>query len=367
VAPVVIAVLGAGGLLAAGVVLVYFTPDKAAVWGSWIYRFIAWVLRRVDHKAVALHLEGRFNGLSTDLARRSFSERAQGVRVEWVGTGETQSHFLEQDRVVLRLQPHRSRDRNFVLGGMAVIAATFAVRGKRLLSQTQRRGVDLHAARAMFEIGSRSVADLFYEEVFGPALDRDQRLAELAETLDRLDKAGLFFPVATQELMWLGRRVYVAPKDGSLITEAGAFLEFLARYAERRVGDEGVPLTFAGRYFKCAIIIVAKSFKRELGDIAPWVSHAQRLAAGGAEAVYLIGSAGEANAAFIERIASELCASLGSEWVRQFDNSYAASLIGPDGSSSLIQNYMISLRTSKPVRYAKVQPPKPDPGESAGG
>jgi hypothetical protein len=354
-------------LLAAGVpigivaviAIVWFFPDKAAVWGSWIARAIAFIFRRVDKKAVAMHLEGRFNGLSANLARKSHSERAQGIRVEWVSSGETATHFIQQDRVVLRLEPHRNRDRNFVHGSMLVIAATFVVRGKRLLSKTQRRAVDLHAARAMFDLASPSVANLFYEDVLGPEIDADTKLAELSQTLDRLDRAGLFFSVATQELIWLGRRVYVAPRDGSLVAEATRFFDFLARYAERAVGTTTTPLSFTGRYFKCAIVIVARSFKRQVGDITPWVDYARGLARAGAEAIYLIGDAGPDNRDFMDKIANSLCGSHLTNWARQFSQDYPSELVSPDKTISMVRSYMVSLRTTQPVRYERPAPVDP--------
>ncbi len=354
VVQLIVALIGGGLLVLAVVVFIYWTPDKAAVWGSWIFRLIALVFRRVDKRAVALHLEGRFNGMSSGLARRSHSDRAQGVRVQWVGTGETPHHFIEQNRLVLRLEPHRNRDRNFVHGGMFVIAATFAVRGKRLLSITQRRAVDLHAARTMFELASPTVANLFYEDIFGPEVDRDAELAEIAQTLDRLDRAGLFFSIVTQELVWLGRRVFVAPRDGSLVLEAHWFFEFLARYAERAVGDDATPLTFTGRYIQCAIVIVAKSHRRQVGDITPWVEFSRNLASAGAEAIYLIGSASDENRNFMDKIAANLCGSHLTDWAELFRESYPSELVGPTGAVSKVESYMISLRTSRPVRYERL-------------
>lgn len=352
---------GAVGIVLVAIYVIYMTPDRAAVWGSWLWRLGATIFHRVDKKAVALHLEGRFNGMSTVLAGRAHAERAPGVKVQWVDKGETANQFIQQDRLVLRLEPHKNRDRNFVHGGMLVIAATFAVRGKRLLSQTQRRGVDLHAARSLFELASPSVANLFYEDILGPELDRDAKLVELAETLDRLDRAGLFFSVAHQELVWLGRRVYVSPRDGTLAIEAHDFFEFLARYAERPVGDESIPLSFQGRYFKCAIVIVARTVRRQEGDITPWVSFARSRADAGAEAIYLVGSAISENRAFMDQIAANLCGSNLTHWAEQFREEYPSELVGPDGKVGNVRNYMISLRTRRPTRYERRPSPAPQP------
>jgi hypothetical protein len=68
------------------------------------------------------------------------------------------------------------------------------------------------------------------------------------------------------------------------------------------------------------------------------------------------------NHTFMDKIATNLCGSYLTSWVRQFSQTYTAELVGPDGTVSMAQSYMISLRTSSPVRYERVPGPE-EPAE----
>ena len=171
---------------------------------------------------------------------------------------------------------------------------------------------------------------------------------ELLEKYEIIDKVGLFFPVLVQELTFLGEKVFYKPKNEKIIVEVTGFINFLQKYANREVGDNATPQNFQGSYCRCGIVIIAKSSKREIGNVSPYINYVGKLLTEKLENIYLIGSAFEENKTFIEQISVEIQKKFKLE---KYATRKFIARIKVKGERKEVDNYLVHLRSTESTRY----------------
>ena len=146
----------------------------------------------------------------------------------------------------------------------------------------------------------------------------------------------------------MGRKVFSQPRNAKIIEEITHFVNFLEEYANREIGEEKVKKEFEGKYCRCGIAIVAKSFMTELGDIIPYVNYIGLLIDRNIESIYLIGPATEKNQDFIERISLEIQTKHGylEYYSKQFKGKIKSA-----GKRREVSTYLVLLRSPKIIDF----------------
>lgn len=291
---------GPWGVVVFVVLLFFFFPDKVSRWSEMIWALLARVWRGFGRRSVKLGLQSRLNGFMRSLSDETGRSERTPIDVEWAPADETPGHFFKDDRLVVRLHSPERQDRNLVTSTMIVVSQTVIRRAKTFLSAKQARSIDLHAVDHLLASAPHA-RNLFREEVFGPECDDDSDLAGLVQKHEKIDKAQLFFPVLIRELNYLEQRVVVRPRDERLIVDVSKLIDYLVTYADRVQGEE-MQLGTQGRELRCAIMIVAKKWKREAGMLGGYLNKLRELRRQGCDTVYLVGSAQQNNAAFMDEI-----------------------------------------------------------------
>jgi len=135
------------------------------------------------------------------------------------------AEFFKANRLIIRMRQHIDQDKNFVNATMTFISRAFLTKAKKYLSPTQRESLDLFVGRKLFEKEKPHIVDKFFEDYFSPRALTSDKIMELLEKYEIIDKVGLFFPVLVQELTFLGEKVFYRPKNGSIICETRDFIE----------------------------------------------------------------------------------------------------------------------------------------------
>ena len=222
-------------------------------------------------------------------------------------------------------------------------------RTKKYLSKKQGQAIDLFTARKLFESEKPRVADRFYEDYFSPKALGDDAVMNLLEKFETIDKVGLYFFLLIQELAFLGEKVFYRRKGDEILQEVARFINFLEQVGNRQVGDQTTPLTFRGAYCRTAIVIVARSVKRDTGNIKPYVKFIGKLLSRRVEQIYVLGSAGKDNKRFIQDIVQKATDEHNlSEYSRtEFD---ARIKVGPNKRAE-VSNIVVLLRSTDTKRY----------------
>ena len=332
--------LGPAGAAIAVILFVFLNPDKASRWGEILWALIARVWKAKDRRSVQLGLQARLNQFSRQIAGQAGRAEVTPVRVAWTQPGESVDHFFEDNRLVIRLHRHERQDRNLVTASMLFVSQTLVRRAKTFLSKKQARSIDLFGVDWLLD-ESPSAKDLFREEVLAPEVDRTPGIGQLIVVYHRMNRAGVFFPVFVRELNYLGHRVVVRPRDERLILDVESLVRFLDRFAERIVG-ENVPMEVQGRVLRCAIVIIARAWKREAGLLGGYVNRLRVLARGGYETLYLIGPSSRENRRFMSDVASRF--RVDSGWREVGRQRYKARLRTSETDERLQETLLITLR-----------------------
>jgi hypothetical protein len=341
--------LGGGGLLAAIAIHLFNNPDKAQRWAEIFWTVVSRVHRGSKRRVVQHGVQSRLTGFAGDLANEAGRPRATPVRVEWAAVDEAPSHFLADNRVVIRLHSQERQDRNVMIASLFYVSDTLVRRAKRYLSKRQARSVDLYAVDRLLTKRAPGAADLFHEEVLGPECDADHELADLLVEYQRIDRrVNAFFPIFIRELNYLAQKVVVKPTSGQLVADVRALHEFLVRLADRYVGEE-IPSGVEGRFLRCAVVIIAKSVKRQIGDRGPYLRYLRALATAGHETIYLVGSAAQENREFTDAIVRDFLGTTG--WTEVDRRQFRVLLRYRDQPDQPTQNLLIVLRSNQSRDY----------------
>jgi hypothetical protein len=353
-----ISAFGLVGVLITLLVIGFLHPEKAHQWAEILWALIAKVHRGGNRQAVKYGVQSRLTAFAIEVASEAGQGEPTQVKVEWAPTEERPNQFMADGRLVVRLHPHEHQDRNDMISSLLFISHILVRRAKIYLPKKRARSVDLYAADRLLTRTSPSAADLLHEEIMGPECDADRELGDLLVDYQKIDRVNGFFPVFIRELNYLAGKVVVKPRGEQLVNDVNELHRFLVRYSDRIVGKE-MPLEVQGRFLRCAVMIVARSFKRELGDRAPFVKYLRRLATAGHETIYLIGSAVRENTEFMRAIARDFRNQSG--WTEVDQRTYPAVLHRADGTDSKVRNLLVVLRTNAPRDYVGEAEEVPQP------
>lgn len=330
-------------------VIAFQNPDKAQRWAEMIWSVLSRFHAGSKRKVVQYGVQARLTNFAAELARETGRPKATPVSVEWAQPDDTPAHFFDENRVVIRLHSTERQDRNLMTASMFYVSDTLVRRAKRYLSKRQARSVDLYAVDRLLTRTAPGAADLLHEEVIGPECDADRELGDLLVEYQRMDRRiNVFFPVFIRELNYLAQKVVVKPQSGQLVADVKALHAFLVRYSDREVGEH-IPIGVEGRFLRCAVVIVARSVKRDIGDIGPYVRRLHAVNRAGHETIYLVGSAIPANRDFMDSISREFV--LQSGWTEVDRRQYPAVLRHSDGTDERVRSLLIVLRSNEPRDY----------------
>lgn len=340
-----IAFFGSGGLI---LLILLLFPEKIEKWSVMLWKVIYFIIKKGEKKIIAHDIQGRVNEFSKSLRREMTNFDPVGISIQWVMEKETPSEFFKENRLIIRMRQHADQNKNFVYASMVFISKALLTKTKKYLSPTQRESIDLFVGRKLFEKEKPQIVDRFFEDYFSPKALSSNKIMELLEKYEIVDKVGLFFPVLVQELTFLGEKVFYKPKSEKIITEVKEFINFLQNYAEREVGEEEIPKKFEGAYCRCGIAIIAKQLKREIGDLEPFVRYIQKLIEKKLETIYLIGSASKENRSFIDQISEEIQKKFK---LQKYTSKKYKAKIKIKGKRKEVDSYLVLHRSPEILRY----------------
>lgn len=354
-----IGLFGGAGVAVAVAIHLFNNPDKAQRWAEMFWTVISKIHAGSKRRVVQHGVQSRLTNFAADLAKETGRPRATPVSIEWASVDEAPHSFFDENRVVIRLHSQEWQDRNLMTASMFFVSDTLVRRAKRFLSKRQARSVDLYAVDRLLTKTAPGAADLLHEEVLGPECDADHELADLLVEYQRMDRRiNAFFPIFIRELNYLAQKVVVKPKGGELITDVQTLHRFLVRLSDRYVGEEIGP-GVEGRFLRCAVMIVAQSMKRWIGDRGPYLKHLRALNRAGHETIYMIGAASRENRQFMDGISADFCRESG--WSEVERRVYRTMLRYKDRNEKKVQNLLIVLRSNQARDYVgeadEVEPP----------
>ncbi len=304
----ILGALTAASGLGALFVFLLLNPEKIEKWSALVWRGLAAfkTVFRGAHKQYIKHdLQGRINEFAKGLQGEAPYLSETRVQVEWIDADVTRKSFLEDGKVILRLRRDDREEMNFVHGGYMFVSTSLLAKTKRYISPSQSQAIDLYVTTKLFEKEKAAVVGVFLEEYLHTQVgETGSKLANYYDSMAKLDKSGLFYPVLLQELDFLGAKVFGRRQDDKIISEVNSLIEFLAPIASRKIGDEG-DLDFERDYCCFAIMIVGKPGRLAEAGAQPYITFVKtQLAPRNIETIYVLGR--QENRAVLDLVSSGL-------------------------------------------------------------
>jgi len=337
--------IGVGLLI---IIIVFLYPEKVEKWGTLLWTIINCIFRIGEKKIITHDIQARVNEFTKSLKKEIVNYEHVRIKIQWITEKETPEEFFRRNKLIIRMRQHANQNRNFVYASMIFIAKALLTKTKKYLSPSQRKSIDLFIGKRLFEKEKPQIIDQFFEDYFSAKVLSSNKIMELVEKYEIIDKVGLFFPVLIQELTFLGGKVFYKPKNTKIIKEVTEFINFLQRYAEREVGEETIPKNFEGTYCRCGIVIIAKRLKREIGKLAPFIKYIKKLLEKKLENIYLIGPVSRGNKVFIDQISNEVQKKFS---LQKYTSKKFKAKIKIKGKREEVNNYLVLLRSPEIIRY----------------
>lgn len=323
-------------------------PQETVYWIGRIGACFGWASAGVARKSLAGRLESRINKFAVRSYQSIEHVDPSGARIDWVKSdAEVDSALNADGDVVIYLNPSRPEGENLSRAALMYVSHKFLPRAKLYMSARQKQSMDLFVTGKLLDDVNSDIAPAFFATFMGPATLDDDKIATLVEKYVVMDRAGLFFPVFVQELVFMGEKVALGAARKAVESEVRNLLDFLDGRANRVLGDDTVPMSYEGRFCHCGFVIVAKAEKLARQGTEPYIRAISEYWSEGYENVYVMGGADTAH--IIDAIVSE--AETRTRLIQVVRKEYTAQVQDSPGRWREIKSVLILFRSSTVQRY----------------
>ncbi|TGM61805.1 hypothetical protein [Leptospira vanthielii] len=287
-------------------VLLIQNPEKIEKWSSLVYKFFinigiaaGWIKR----KYIQHDLQSRVNAFVKKTVKWLPQMNISQVQLKWVDVEKIDKRsFLDDNQIILVLSSSDPDDQNFVHGAYHFVSTSLLSKAKKYISQSQRESLDLFVTNKIINEEKLSVRDYFIDEYLHPGMQKfSGKALEYYEKYEKIEISGIFYSIYLNELDLIGGKVYGKTKNHSINIEVDNLLDFLIKFAGRKIGDD-TDLQFIDTNSNLAIIIIGKSTKiLETPEVYRKFIN-EKILPKSFKSIYLIGNI--VNYEFMENIAS---------------------------------------------------------------
>lgn len=274
-------------------------------WLSFFYWALTKVWKGAEYLAIKAEIQGKINSFVSSLEANTTIQFPR-IAVEWTGKEKQEELVWENDKIIIVMRDRKHKNKNFVHAAYFFTSEALLRKSKKHLTKEQKTSLDLFTTQKILSTENKAALEQFMVDYFSPYIEMHNDARVLIQQYLDIDKIGIFFPVLIQELSYLGSKVFLSKPTMEVAKEVKRLIVFLERFSQREIGDMTTPDSFAGKYMRCAIKIVATRLTRELGNIT---SQKERIVSAfnlGFENIYVIGSAQEENVDFIGNVAKSV-------------------------------------------------------------
>lgn len=272
-------------------ILVVFFIDKIERFVALIYKILSKIFKTIPwiHKKYIKHdFQSSINNFSNGFIKNEIKGfKPINIKVDWVDENQIPESFLKEGKLIVRMKKNSNDNKNFVNAVMVFISESVLPKAKKYISKKQRESIDLYVAKKMFDKKNEDIAIEFVQDYLQPKME-DEKIDNFFAKYEGIDKAGLFFPVFIQEMIFLGNKVFNNRRDDSIIIEVTNLINFLDRRASKKVGQD-MDGRFFGEYCKFAVVLVGKVDKIYAEGVRPYKKCIERFIKSGSETLYLVG------------------------------------------------------------------------------
>ena len=321
-------------------------PAKFEKLVALVYKYLLVFTSRVDKTYVKYDIQGKVNSYLAIIKKKVTHIDIEKISIAWVDVeNQTPEAFIKSNGLIIRLHKSNSQNKNIINASVAFISFAFLRKAKIYIAKYQRESLELFACYDFLKHEKADLLDQFVQDFLKEKLD-NQKIAKLFEKFCDIDKAGIFYPVLVQELIFLGEKVFATNRNNAKIfEEVESLINYLNHYANRKRGEEIVS-DFTGEFCKFSIRIIGRQPKVDKQLTNVYVNNLEKINATN-ETIYLIGKT--ENKKFMGSV-YEMCKNR-INYNLLTNHSYNAIIKDENGDDYNVSNYLMILRNNKIVAY----------------
>jgi len=328
--------------------IVYFikNPEKFEKFIALLAKFFNFLTNKFDKTYIKYDLQGKINDYLKIISKKVKHIDIKKINIQWVDVvNQTRENFIKDGNLIIRLHKSDNQNRNIVNASMAFISHSFLKKAKSYVAKYQRESLDLYVCYDLLKNEKSEILDQFVQDFMKEKMDSD-KIADLFEKYEDINKAGIFYPILVQELTFLGEKVFGKKRDDQKIyEEVQQLIFYLNNYANRKFKDDSIA-DFNGQYCKFAIRIIGKQYKVVTDGERIYINNLNKINSGN-ETIYLIGNI--SNKPFIKSVV-EKCKNKINYSVL-IEETYSAIIKDTEGNDYNVNSYLMILRSNKIAVY----------------
>lgn len=313
------------------VLLVYLikNPDKAEKWGALIAKSLSFVNARFERSAVARDIESDINSF----ARNANGSKENGIfpyyaKIKWV-TQTSREAFIQNNKMVIRMQHHDNQARNFLYATMDWINNGTIPESRGIIHPSVYKALEFSLInKILIEKKRYDSKQLFVDEFYEKEAPENSLIRYYTTAFNALDSKGLLMGVVLPEYASFAKVIDETVPTKTLISESIGFANMLDKLARKKQGIDVSP-NYKGDHISCSIALVAKTEKYNVEGIRPYINYINKCCGEGFKSIYVCAT-GENNFSIVNRIKDSYekskTLSLVSETTRRFSNSVSIVL-----------------------------------------
>jgi hypothetical protein len=317
-------------------------PEKFEKLVALIAKFLNYITHKFDKTYIKYDLQGKINSYVKRVAKKVKHLNVNKVSIQWIDTENiTPENYIKDGGLIIRLHKSDNQNKNIVNASMAFISNAFLRKAKSYIAKYQRESLDIYACYDLLKSEKSEILDQFVQDFMKEKMDND-KIAELFEKYEDINKAGIFYPILVQELTFLGEKVFNRRRDPNAIyEEVKQLIFYLNNYANRKFKEDTIS-DFTGSYCKFAIRIIGKQYKVSAQGEKVYINNISKINSGN-ETLYLIGNVENKN--FITNIFKKCKEQI--DYSILTEESYSAIIKDGGGNDYSVNNYLLILRSNK--------------------
>lgn len=264
-------------LLIIALVYVMFWPDQARGFFGVLLSIVARVFHQVDKRAVAMRVEGDINAARSSLLKDA-PEVIQGkLKIQWA-RGDEAAAIVRGGDVVVVMRRAAFHEENVAHAVMAYLPRSVVPLARHYLRTLTMQAIDFTLAKAILsqDRAQSGALSFLLEKHLEPARRANSALGDQLVAVDEIDLHGWLSRVLLSEFSRLGEVMYPGARDDRFEAEADELVKWLHTLAKRDPG-ESCALEYTGRFFKVAVVLVAKAARLYGEGLTPYQRRVVRL------------------------------------------------------------------------------------------
>lgn len=324
-------------------------PEKFEKLIAIIAKFLNYITHRFDKTYVKFDLQGKINSYVKDIEKKMKHLSVDGVKIQWIESENiTPDNYIKNGNLIIRLHKSDNQNKNIVNASMAFISNAFLKKAKSYIAKYQRESIDIYTCYDLLKNEKSEILDQFVQDFMKEKMD-NEKIADLFEKYEDINKAGIYYPILIQELTFLGEKVFNRKRDANTIyEEVKQLIYYLYNYSNRKFKEDTIS-DFTGSYCKFAIRIIGKYYKVSEKGEKVYINNLKKINSSN-ETLYLIGNID--NKKFIKRIVANCKDSIGYSILSE--ESYRAIIKDGEGKDYDVNNYLLILRNNTIQVYHKL-------------